>query len=276
MRTPLSGFSFSKRSRMALEHRHVHVGPLDAQHALGGEPDVFDVVVVAQLEPHSLSSGAPARGRRRPVSSRSTRRRWRRGPGSRTRWASPPPGPPAPRTRVRRRASATPAATTPDEYTRAPSRRTNVGRLIYAGHAGEVARHAGRPAAGERAARLQADVVGDRHEVARASGRSPAAPAQTAGTTSPTVSPRAAPPGGRRAGLRTARADAGPRARGSRAGRRGTAAAPAARQAGSPAVRTSATPAGHRGVSRRRRRGSALNAWMASTGVGSTPYSSAR
>ena len=36
------------------EHGHVHVGPLDAQHALGGETDVLDVVVVAQLEPHSL------------------------------------------------------------------------------------------------------------------------------------------------------------------------------------------------------------------------------
>ena len=36
------------------EHRHVHVGPLDAQDALGGETDVLDVVVVAQLEPHSL------------------------------------------------------------------------------------------------------------------------------------------------------------------------------------------------------------------------------
>ena len=70
--------------------------------------------------------------------------------------------------RVRRRASATPAATTPDEYTRAPSGRTNEGGLIYAGHAGEVARLTGRPAAGERAARLQADVVDDRDEVARA------------------------------------------------------------------------------------------------------------
>ena len=29
------------------EHGHVHVGPLDAQHALGGETDVLDVVVVA-------------------------------------------------------------------------------------------------------------------------------------------------------------------------------------------------------------------------------------
>ena len=37
------------------QDRHVHVGPLDAQHALGGEIDVFDVVVVAQTEPHSLS-----------------------------------------------------------------------------------------------------------------------------------------------------------------------------------------------------------------------------
>ena len=55
MRTPLSGFSFSKRSRMSAEHGHVLLGPLDAQHALGGQPDVLDVVVSTQTEPHSLS-----------------------------------------------------------------------------------------------------------------------------------------------------------------------------------------------------------------------------
>ena len=38
-----------------LEHRHVHVGPLDAQHALGRQADVFDVVVGSQETPHSSS-----------------------------------------------------------------------------------------------------------------------------------------------------------------------------------------------------------------------------
>ena len=60
-----------------------------------------------------------------------------------------------------------------------PVARTNAGRLIYAGHAGEIARHAARPAAGERAAPLQPHVVGDGDEVAGGRALHRLAPAQT-------------------------------------------------------------------------------------------------
>ena len=176
--------------------------------------------------------------------------------------------------RVRRRASATPAATTPDEYTRAPSARTNVGRLIYAGHAGEVARHAGRPAAGERAAPLEAHVVGDGDERRRRRGLSPRRrPRHTHRHDEPDDAPaRLRARGARRAVPRTERAGAArSRVRLSQRARRGTG---RRRRRGSPA--SAAVSDERDGVAGHRRQPAsparlALNAWMASTGVGSTP-----
>ena len=177
---------------------------------------------------------------------------------------------------VSRRASATPATTTPDEYTRAPPARTNDGGLIYAGHAGEVARHAGRPAAGERAAQLEVHVVGDGRRAPPARG--PLRAGVAAPTTAGHDEPDAGSPRGRRgeereerAGERRAAGAARSRVRHSSAGAGEQSGAGGARVAASSAVSDERDGvAGHRRQPASPAR-LALNAWMASTGVGSTP-----
>ena len=88
---------------------------------------------------------------------------------------------------------------------------TNVGGLIYAGRAGEVSGHAGRPAASGRSRTLEPYVVGDGDEIA---GRGPRPDARA-----PVPRARPQPPSRRAAGSRAARR-AAPRAAGPRARRR--------------------------------------------------------
>ena len=148
------------------QHGHVHVGPLDAQHALGGESDVFDVVVVAQVEPHSLSyrgACSESAGGQSQAVVRGDDGGGDQGVGH----DAAAPLPDRPRLEAREAAGVGDARRhDAGRVYPSPMARTNVGRLIYAGHAGEVARHAGRPAAGERAAPLQPHVIGHGDEVA--------------------------------------------------------------------------------------------------------------
>ena len=54
---PASGLLVREALADGRQHRHVHVGPFDAQHAFGGEADVFDVV--PGLRAHSMPSLSP-------------------------------------------------------------------------------------------------------------------------------------------------------------------------------------------------------------------------
>ena len=252
------------------QHRHVHVGPLDAQHALGGESDVFDVVVVAQLEPHSLSD----RGACTSAKAASLDAVVRGDDGDGDQGVGHDVAAPLPdRPRLETREAPDVGDARRHDAGRvypSPAARTNVGRLIYAGHAGEVARHAGRPAAGERAAPLEAHVVGHRDQIVRG-GPPPRFARPHRRHDQPDEAPARQPGKEReeRAFEGSGRAQPLPRqALQRRPGEQGGAGGAARRVGGGEDERDGV-------VCHRRQPASparlALNAWMASTGVGSTP-----